>query len=187
MSDLAQLDQQISLWINSLGTGGSFDQFWIFMSEKVVWVPLYALIAVLMIWKLGWKKGLIAIAAVALAFFFNERINNLIKHLAERTRPCNDESMLAAGIRVLKHTSGFSFPSGHACNCFGLAASSVFFLKFKLNLYGAFIFIWASLVGISRIMLANHFLGDVLVGALTGSLVGIIMAIIAKRIMAKVK
>ncbi|MCQ2136855.1 MAG: hypothetical protein MJY67_08075, partial [Bacteroidales bacterium] len=62
------LDQRISLWINS--NYCSFgDMFWTFMSGVKVWFVMYALIAALILWRLGWKRGLIAIACIALAFF----------------------------------------------------------------------------------------------------------------------
>lgn len=198
MERIEQLDRQISLWINSFHCPAT-DGFWVFMSEKFVWIPLYVLIAALMIWRFGWKRGLIAIACIALAFFFDERVNNLIKGIVQRVRPCNDEGMLALGIHVLETGGGWSFPSGHSCNVFGLAMSSSLCLLaprkpmldegvIKMTpalperwrkLYTAFIFIWAALVGLSRIMVARHFFGDVIVGAALGCTIGLIWGLIS--------
>jgi AraC-like DNA-binding protein len=64
-----QLDQHISLAIN--GCHSSFtDHIWMFFSDKLVWIPMYAGIIALLFWKLGWKKALISIAAVLLTFGF---------------------------------------------------------------------------------------------------------------------
>lgn len=182
------IDQQVSLWMNShYCPFGDF--FWSTWSGIKIWIPMYVLVAGLLIWRLGWKKGLIAIACIALAFFFNERINNLIKALVERTRPCNDPQMLALGIHVLEKGGGWSFPSGHACNSFGFAVSSALCLKMdgrrNWNWYGIAIISWAVLVGISRVMVARHFLGDVIVGAVSGTAMGILWAWIAGKIITR--
>jgi len=203
------IDQRITLFINSFYSPWS-DPFWAFMSQIKIWFPMYALIVALFIWKLGWKKGLILVACIALAFFFNERVNNLIKDLVERVRPCNDPKMIAAGIHILEEGGGWSFPSGHACNSFGFAICSALCLRFGLGkrcgngdllttersgknsgvpkwaaLYSAFIITWATLVAISRIMVARHFFGDVLVGAAIGSAMGVLWAWIGKKICTK--
>ena len=180
---LEAADRAATLWINNLWPD-CFAPFWSFMSQVKVWFPMYALVAALLIWRLGWKKGLIAVAAIALAFFFDERVNNLIKALAERPRPCNDEGMIATGIRIIEQGGGFSFPSGHANNSVGFAVGSFAFLRMdrKLNWtwYGVFIYAWAILVCISRIAVACHFLGDILVGAFLGAIMAIIWIQIGK-------
>lgn len=174
---LEGLDQQITLWINGNHCPWS-DDFWMFMSGIKVWIPLYVIVAGLLVWRLGWKRGLIAIACIALAFFFNERVNNLIKAIVERVRPCNDLRMLAAGINVLEEGGGWSFPSGHACNSFGFAFGSALFMKldrrYNWDWYSVFIVTWAVLVGISRVMVARHYACDVLVGGAIGSAMGIL-------------
>lgn len=189
-SRLEAADRTATLWINGNHSQWS-DPFWLFMSEIKIWIPMYVLIVALLIWRLGWKKGLIAVAAIALAFFFNERINNLIKMLAERTRPCNDLKMVFSGLHILEQGGGWSFPSGHACNSFGFAVSSAMCLKkdkkLNWNWYGFFIITWAVLVAISRVMVGRHFLGDVIVGTVMGTLMGILWAKIAHRVFERVK
>lgn len=192
ISDIVATDRTATLWLNKLGAEYSWmDPFWQFMSEVKVWFPMYALVAGLLIWRLGWKKGLVAIAAVALAFFWNERVNNLIKALVERPRPCNDDGMLLAGIRVLEQGGGFSFPSGHACNSFGFAVCSAWCLKMdkKLNWnwYAVVIILWAFTVAVSRVMVACHFIGDVTVGAITGTIMAVIWYKIAKWLCGRIK
>jgi len=210
------IDQRITLFINSFNAPWS-DPFWVFMSQIKVWFPMYALVVALLIWKLGWKRGLVMVACIALAFFFNERVNNLIKDLVERVRPCNDAGMIAAGIHVLETGGGWSFPSGHACNSFGFAICSAMCLNWGVRTklqrgglctpdggldygevspcgggvpaycrwYTIFIVTWAILVAISRIMVARHYLGDVLVGAAIGSSMAILWAWIARKICCK--
>ena len=138
-----QWDRAVTLFINTNLTFPG-DSFWLFMSAVKVWIPLYVAVAALLMWRLGWKRGLIAIASIALCFYCDERICNLIKMLVERVRPCNDEEMLAAGLRVLENGNNWSFPSGHACNTFGLAVFTS--LYFRKRFYSIFIYLWAALV-----------------------------------------
>lgn len=186
---LEAADRSATLWIN--GLSGSWGPFWVFMSEIKVWFPLYAFIAALLIWRLGWKKGLVAVGILALAFFFDERINNLIKAIAQRPRPCNDGGMIAAGIHVLEQGSGFSFPSGHACNSMGFALGSALLFRQDKRLnwrwYGVVIIIWSILVGTSRIMVACHFLGDVITGTVIGAFMAVLWYNIALIIFKKIK
>ena len=64
-----QLDQQVTLVINSWHSAVT-DPIWQFFSDKIVWIPMYVAIIALLIWKLGWKKGLMVIAAAGLTFGF---------------------------------------------------------------------------------------------------------------------
>lgn len=190
MEEIVAFDQEITLWLNSHYSPFG-DAFWSTMSSIKIWIPLYVAVCAILIWRLGWKKGLIAIACIALAFFFNERLNNLIKDIVERVRPCNDPRMIAAGIHILEEGGGWSFPSGHACNCFGFAFGSLLSLnnfdkKYNWTWYSVFILLWATLVGISRVMVARHFCGDVIVGALIGSAMGIGWYFIAKAVISRV-
>ena len=190
MEEIVAFDQEITLWLNSHYSPFG-DAFWSTMSSIKIWIPLYVAVCAILIWRLGWKKGLIAIACIALAFFFNERLNNLIKDIVERVRPCNDPRMIAAGIHILEEGGGWSFPSGHACNCFGFAFGSLLSLnnfdkKYNWTWYSVCILLWATLVGISRVMVARHFCGDVIAGALIGSAMGIGWYFIAKAVISRV-
>ena len=193
-----QLDQQITLTINSWNSAFT-DPIWTFLSLKLVWAPLYAAIIALMIWKLGWKKGLIVVGGVLLTIGFCDQFANLIKHATARIRPVNDEWMVAHGLNILEWGGGFSFFSAHAANSFGIAGSSWFGLKNCLigsqntckcklsneNLckyYAWIMFTWAALVGISRIFVGKHYLGDVIVGTIVGILGGIFFGWLASKI-----
>ena len=221
-----QLDQQITLTINSWNSAFT-DPIWTFLSLKLVWAPLYIGIIALMIWKLGWKKGLIVVGGVLLTIGFCDQFANLIKHATERIRPVNDEWMVAHGLNILEWGGGFSFFSAHAANSFGIAGASWLGLKKCLacnykasqtglkdggslnshngetaqsglndgagakkcaiqkickcrmtdaqlcKYYAWIMYTWAALVGISRIFVGKHYLGDVIVGTLVGILAGL--------------
>jgi len=177
--EIHQFDQQLSLTINSWNSSFS-DPIWAFLSEKLVWVPMYAAIIALLIWKLGWKKAGLLIIGTVLTIVCCDQFANLIKNAVCRIRPLHDEWMIANGVNVLEQGGGYSFFSAHAANSFGLAACTYYGLKKCLEgsqnltdhkivrFYGWFMYIWAALVGISRIFVGKHYLGDVIVGTLVG-------------------
>lgn len=185
--NIHHLDQQLTLTINSWNSSIT-DPFWTFMSMKLVWIPLYLGIIALLVWKLGWKKALFIVIGVALTVGFCDQFANLIKKSVCRIRPLNDEWMVAQGLNILEWGGGYSFFSAHAANSFGIAGCSWLGLKLSLKsgnsactahcrclsnecivkAYGWIMFSWAALVGISRIFVGKHYLGDVIVGTIVG-------------------
>lgn len=192
-NELHKLDQGVSLQINSWDSPVT-DAIWQFFSSVPAWIPMYILIAGLLIWKLGWKKGLIVLAAAGLTFGFCDQFSNIIKDAVGRVRPLNDAFMLENGLNILeKRSTSFSFFSAHAANAFGLATCTcmAFFNllpesekeKYRWhNIYTIWMFTWAPLVAISRVFVGKHYLGDVLVGAMIGALAGYIFSTLASRI-----
>ncbi len=182
--EVHHIDQLVTLEINSWDSPIT-DPIWQFFSDKLVWAPMYAAIIALLIWKLGWKKGLLVLAGALLTFGFCDQFSNLIKHAVERIRPLHDEFMVSNGLNILEKGGGYSFFSAHSANSFGLTFST--FLGMKLCLrdsgssitpkwlkaYGAWMFFWATMVAVSRIFVGKHYLGDVIVGIIVGSLAGI--------------
>ena len=71
-------------------------------------------------------------------------------------------------VEGVKMNYWYSFPSGHTMTAFVLA---VFIsLMLRRAYWSIILLVYASLVGISRIYLSQHFLVDVLVGATVGVL-----------------
>ena len=184
-----QFDQQVTLEINSWDSAFT-DPIWEFFSDKYVWAPMYMAIIALLIWRLGWKKGLIAVAAALLTFGFCDQFSNVIKDAVGRLRPVNDEFMIASGLHVLERGGGFSFFSAHAANSFGLAVSTFMGIKEDKRLryrgYAGWMFFWASMVSISRVFVGKHYLGDVLVGIIVGAAAGYAFGALARWIMKKI-
>lgn len=175
---VVDLDRAWTLAVNAAHCPAS-DAFWLFMSGVKVWYALYALVAALMIWKLGWKRGLVYIVATALSIVCIDQLCNLVKDSVCRLRPSSDPDMLAAGLYALqkpgRHIYGFF--SAHAGNCFGFATATFLALRQVRGArwtvwYGVGIYIWAALIAISRVFCGKHFIGDILVGAAVGCLVG---------------
>ena len=190
--EIHKFDQAITLEINSWDSSLT-DPIWQFLSDVPAWIPMYVLIVALLIWKLGWKRGLLVVLAAGLTFGFCDQFSNLIKDAVGRVRPLNDMFMLSNGLNVLeKGSSSYSFFSAHAANAFGLATCTFTALRHILRretsrchmpgwlkAYGIWMFIWAPLVAISRVFVGKHYLGDVLVGALVGMAAGYAFARLA--------
>ena len=188
---IVELDQQLTLWINSLGTEW-FDGFWKFLSNAPVWYPMYGLIMGFIIYRLGWKKGLIVVASLFLAVIATDQLSGLVKASFQRLRPCFDPWMLEHGVRhPIKPGHLYGFFSSHASNTFGFAIASLIGFrndtKHTYTAYGWCIMIWAVLVSLSRVMLAAHFVGDIIVGAVFGLVIGAAIAGLARFIIVKAK
>ena len=185
------IDQLLTLEINSWHSFIT-DPIWAFFSDKLVWAPMYAAIIALLIWKLGWKRGLIVLSGALLTFAFCDQFSNLIKHAVGRIRPLHDEFMIAQGLHVLERGGGYSFFSAHSANSFGLAFSTFTGMKLCLKpcpkwlkTYGGWMFFWAFMVAVSRIFVGKHYLGDVIVGIIIGSVAGYAFARIAHLIISR--
>ena len=182
---LEKADQLATLEINSWHSGIT-DPIWEFFSNIPIWIPMYILIVALVIWRLGWKKGLIVIAAAALTFGFCDQFSNFLKALTERLRPCNDPYMISNGLHILEKGGKYGFFSAHAANAFGLATSTFIGLRADKRLrfkgYAAWIYAWAFLVSASRIFVGKHFLGDVMVGICVGLLAGWIFGSLSRLV-----
>ena len=182
---LIGIDQDITLWINSFHSAWT-DPFWMFLSDTRIWFPMYGVIMGVMIYRLGWKKGLIVILSCFLTVLLADQISYHIKEGVDRLRPYYTTELLQRGLHWPQNRSSFfGFFSGHASNAWGFAICS--FLGFRLNdrshpytAYGWCICAWAALVSLSRVMLAAHFFGDIFVGTLFGLAVGTFCAALAR-------
>ena len=187
--DIIRLDQDITLAINGLHTRFT-DLVWQTFSNMHVWIPLYVIVVALVLWKAGWKKGLVYVAAIGLCLLASDQFASLIKHYVCRPRPCHDSYMLEKGLRILEDAGGlFGFFSSHAANSFGFAVCSAAAVnaafKRPQKWFSWIIFIWAALVSISRIFVGKHYLGDILVGTLVGLVLGCVFASLGHLVSAR--
>ena len=188
--EVHRLDQQLTLAINSWDSAIT-DRIWQFFSDIPVWIPMYVIIIVLLFMRLGWKKGLIATLAALITFGFCDQFSNIVKEATCRLRPLRDEYMISHGLHILEKGGKYGFFSAHAANSLGLAFCTYIGLKsyasdskgqkspWWVKAYGGWIFFWAAMVGISRIFVGKHYLGDVLVGFMVGAVAGIAFGYLA--------
>jgi undecaprenyl-diphosphatase len=122
---------------------------------------LYFLILFLLIWALVWKNFRVAAFALATAVFSRFLVTEIIRFFYNRPRPFE----ALENIRQLTdHTTGSSFPSGHAAFVFGLA----FFVYIHNKKKGICYLIIALLVGLGRVAAGLHYPSDILGGVIVG-------------------
>lgn len=189
LDELQALDARITLVLNGLHFEAG-DHFWQFFSSAEVWFPLYAAVLLVMVRRLGWRNGLMMVLAIGLTVVACDQVANLVKDSVCRLRPCYNTDLMSAGLHVLEGRGGYyGFFSGHAANAFGFAAaSSICFEADKNHRYDVYqwlIFIWAALVGLSRIFVGKHYFGDVLAGAIVGLIIGCAVAMLFRRLITR--
>ncbi len=179
------LDHEIALALNAAQTP-FWDSVMLFFSGKLEWVPLYIALIVLMFLKSTYQTGnpvaqyknnkklfyhaaALGLIATLLTFLCTEQVCNILKHTVQRLRPGHDP--LLDGLLNLPEGKGglYTFVSAHAANTFGLAMITS--LIFRRRWYAAVMFLWAAVIGFSRIYLTKHFMSDVVCGAMVGILV----------------
>ncbi|MBX9851737.1 MAG: phosphatase PAP2 family protein [Cytophagaceae bacterium] len=142
------------------------------ISDRLFWIPLYIFIVLFLIWKFR-KLCWIMLPVLGTAIICSDLFASwFMKPLFERLRPCHDKS-----INYLLHLADgcgglYGFISSHAANHFALATFLTVLLG-KQYKWIWIVYIWAGIVSYSRIYLGAHYPGDVLTGALAGSLIAI--------------
>eukprot|EP01035_Chromulina_nebulosa_P055812 gene55812-76498_t len=162
-------DQTALFHINQVWQNKFFDAIMPWLRESLTWLPLYLFFIVLTIYNFG-KKGfywvLFLIGNIALT---DQISSHLIKPWVGRLRPCNDPIMQQyLHLRVSHCSGGFSFPSSHATNHFGIAMFIVATLLAFTGKKIRWLFVWAAAICYAQMYVGVHYPIDVLVGSLLG-------------------
>lgn len=172
LNDILQYDTDLFLYLNNLGTV-TWDGFWMFYTTKFNWIPFYALLVYLMFKRFERKQFILILLLVAFMITFTDQVTNLFKHGLERLRPCHNEEVMGL-MRLVKSSCGgrYGFFSGHASNSMAVALFAGLLLKRNYKYSFPLLFIWAVLMGYSRIYIGVHYPLDVLSGMCFGALSG---------------
>ncbi|MFN3772413.1 phosphatase PAP2 family protein [Cloacibacterium normanense] len=183
MEEIILEDKQAMIFLNNLGSS-TFDPFWILVSEKWFWIPLYV-IFLYFLYKNFTKKSLFYILLfVALGITASDQVANIFKFGFERLRPCHDPS-LEGLLREVKCGGKFGFYSAHSSNSFFVATYLTILLGKKIKQLPYFLFVWAAIVAYSRVYLGMHFPGDIIIGAIMGILLALFFGTLAKKVIKK--
>lgn len=123
-------------------------------------------VAIPFLFNRGYRNiGMKIILALLLSGFFGEI---LIKHIVARVRP---SKFLLQEEMLIKEPVTYSFPSGHTSSSF---AASCMLASYFGNI-AVIAFVFAILMGFSRVYLRVHYLTDVLAGAVLGSICSLLV------------
>ena len=113
LDQLLEFDRSLFLYLNNLGSP-SWDGFWMVVTNKLTFVPLYLVLIYLMAKRLTVKAVVILVLTIAGMILFTDQITNLFKFTFERFRPCAQEGVL----EYIRQGAcwGYGFFSGHSSN-----------------------------------------------------------------------
>ena len=158
---------RVSLWVQS------WNPSWLDTAMKAISAPgsriagfPLSTLALLLLYLKGWQKESIFILAVTLVA---SGANFAVKELVARPRPPSDL------VQTVGDFSGFSFPSGHVTHYMVFLGTLVAILLWNMRPGATRILIFSSVaialvgIGVSRVYLGAHLLGDVVGGYLFGA------------------
>ncbi len=166
------MNQSIFSFFNNLTFQNElFDILIIFIADWLIWWLVFVVFTLLFFKKISPQAILKIFATAFLAWL----ISKLIKHFYISPRPF----VLLEDVKTLfTHGLDDSFPSGHTTFSSALAVATYFYANHKI---GAWFFIGAILIGLSRVIVGIHWPFDILGGLILGTLIAIILFIINSK------
>ena len=179
IDQLISFDKSVFLSLN--GSNSDFlDGIFLSITETTTWIPLFLCMLYVVIKNNNTRRCLILLGLTVLLVVATDQFSSgLCKPFFHRLRPSHDPSMADLVDLVNGHRSGlYSFISGHATNTFAIA--TYFSLIFRYRRTSAVLFSWALISSYSRIYLGLHYPGDIITGAISGTLIGLLFSYILK-------
>lgn len=180
MEEIILQDRELFLYLNNLGSK-EFDAFWVFVSGKWSWLPLYVVFLYLLYKNFKFKNVLYILFFLTLGIVVSDQLAGIFKYGILRLRPCHDPS-LDSLMREVECGEQYGFYSSHASNTFLLANFLSVLLWRKYKYLPVFLFAWSGLVAYSRIYLGVHFPLDIFMGAAMGYFIGGFFASLSQKV-----
>ena len=171
IDQLLEYDTELFLFLNNLGSE-PWDNLWLIITNKLTFIPLYAILLFLLYKKYGLKSLLVFVVVVALMITFTDQITNVFKRGFQRPRPCGEGNLIDQMRFIAVRCGKYGFFSGHSSNSMAAAVFAGLMLR---QYYKYLIFVllfWSAVVAYSRIYVGVHYPLDIVCGLTFGALAG---------------
>ena len=199
MDYLIHIDQQWLLAINGWHAEWADVLMW-YISKSTTWLPLYALLVGLVVYRFGiqWYlstqntsnyrytallRVFIVLAGFAVAVGLSDFISSgIIKPWVCRLRPTHEPALAGMLHLVNGYTGGmYGFVSSHAANT--MACALLFSLLYRNKYATVALMLWVALNCYSRMYLGVHYPGDIIGGLLVGTLIAGMTYAVARHLL----
>jgi len=180
----------IDTWLTLLLNGSDsvmLDTIAVTATKTSTWIPLGIVLLYVLIRMKNWKNALLVILCVAIAITLADQMaSGIFKPLVARLRPSHNPELQGVIDLVGDYRGGrYGFFSSHAANT---CAVAVFLsLLFRKRIFTIAICSWAMVNSWTRLYLGVHYVGDIMVGLIWGTLVGWIVFRLYRFLTLKVK
>lgn len=172
-----QWDQQAFLAVNNGWSNALFDALLPFFREKWFWAPLYLFVVVFVFMNFNRKSAALFVLGLVLTVALCDTSSSrLIKPNVQRLRPCRAPALQEKVVLRASCGGGYSFPSSHAANHFGVAVYVVSLLGFAFRRVWMWMPAWAAAIALAQVYVGVHYPMDVMAGALLGCAIGALVA-----------
>jgi len=182
------LDQQLFFFLNADRGMPWLDKAWAVFSSFDLWLPVFILAGLLVAWRGGFRARAMLVCLLLSLAIMEGGIINPLKKTIDRHRPLDslaearyvklgpakpkflalaEPLEIQPGDPIDPPAVGKSLPSGHTSNMFCFATVLTAFYRWR----GAWLFLPATLVALSRVATGSHWPSDILISAIGSVLV----------------
>ena len=167
------MDEQLFFLINAHHTE-FFDAFMWMVSQKTVWIPLYASLLYVVWRNYSWRGALTMLLVFGIGMLFTDWGNaHILRPWIGRLRPSNPDNPIAPMVHIVygRHGNGCGMPSAHSANMWLLTFVVSHWLRSRWTYVSMSLL--TLLICYSRVYLGFHYPGDILGGFVLAAIVAL--------------